>query len=119
MRKIKFRVWSLKNSHWVTLTALDLEGRVCIGSSEPDDFVTQQFTGVLDRNNKEIYEGDLVRVFNSDGEDYHKQTSEVFYSSRWAQFELKMTGNSLAYYLVQYGSLEVVGNVFENPELLK
>lgn len=73
-----------------------------------------QFTGLLDKNGKEIYEGDVVK--RKVGGSYTKEmVAHVVYDDRFAMYFLQTPagGHEVT------GSLEVIGNVFENPELLK
>ena len=59
MREIKFRVWDLSISKYrASLTLSANTGAIC--SSNPEHYVLEQFTGLHDKNGKEIYEGDIL-----------------------------------------------------------
>lgn len=68
-----------------------------------------QFTGVLDRNKKEVYEGDIVTWVCSDGET----RKDVV---RWINGGLCLCNSQ--YTVGSYYGLEVVGNIHDNPELI-
>lgn len=68
-----------------------------------------QYTGLKDKNGKEIFEGDIVRL--PEDEDYK------YYSIIYSKNRLGFTLSNGCGFGLSYG-IEVVGNIYENPELL-
>lgn len=86
-----------------------------------EDCVLMQFTGLKDKNGKEIYEGDIINY------KYSRHTSTQFvvkYNEFQATFIVVDNHNDLVYTFreladyIQLNSLEVIGNIYENKELL-
>ena len=82
-------------------------------------FIIEQYTGLKDKNGKEIYEGDIVFFFTEhfdkatggfDGEDEHNATVEWFDSGFAFMDKIPYDPNI---------ECEVIGNIHENPELLE
>jgi hypothetical protein len=77
---------------------------------------SQEFTGKLDKNGTEIYEGDLLAPRNAS----YTGTHEVYWDDRTYGFRLCSHGDKQfdKTHVLEYGR-EVIGNIYEHPELLK
>lgn len=119
-RKLKFRYfllfdkqfvyWDLKNSNHPTPDTFGYYG----GISEP-----QQFTGLKDKNNKEIYEGDILYSIDDFADDKHSAIFTVVYDEYTWVFRMKGDHKGGHSWLEINKDCEIIGNIFENPELLK
>ena len=124
MRTLKYRVYI---KHWGNSENDELvypkEGTLytyleVFESGGFKDAVFQQFTGLLDKNGKEVYEGDLLEFAYTDNKKF---VGKVEYEEKFACF-VAATGNAFETFsdLADYtSSFKVVGNIFENPELIK
>ena len=77
-------------------------------------YIFSEYTGLEDKNGKEIYEGDIL--FESFGERYYKVIFEN--GSFRAEFKGDFEEYSFDLIDVVAQGCEVVGNIYENPELL-
>ena len=121
MRDIKFRVWDNERNAMFNSKSVDIdffEGEIEITSDtirydevytdEIKDFELMQYVGCKDKNNKEIYEGDIVKT--------KEHIGQIIYSK--GMFFIDVKGD---FYLPIYNVsefMEVIGNIYENPELL-
>jgi len=127
MREIKFRAWDIKRKLMTVFNLTEIYADCCgnVGflknaphQHENDswkDFELMQYTSLKDKNEKEIYEGDVLRSkvgylyvvdfqYGSFGAYWTKEKN-IWHSCSSRSFEEK--------------EFEIVGNIFENPKLLK
>ncbi|MEZ5637708.1 MAG: YopX family protein [Burkholderiaceae bacterium] len=120
MRDIKFRAWLEEDGGKMIYqsdnTASAMNGLAAfahnVGQAKNHTPHVMQYTGLKDKNGKEIYEGDVARVGDSDpprvmvcvytAPCYWWNKKRDSYSGEWAGYEI-----------------EVIGNSYENPELLE
>jgi hypothetical protein len=124
MREIKFRAWDKGTKKWLNINSLLLDslGKV-IGYAKDahHDFQTIsiieliQYTGLKDKNGKEIYEGDILREDEFISEVRFINGSFLLWcenvSEGWAKEYIPIYGGT--------DKQEIIGNILENPKLLK
>ena len=114
MREIKFRLWNDYDKemlNWSYLLERNLANIFTLPSYKK---WLMQYTGLKDKNGKEIYEGDIVKIDCPT----MKMTGEIKYSEMSATFFIydEIIEETLWY---QKEELEVIGNIYENLELLE
>jgi uncharacterized phage protein (TIGR01671 family) len=128
MREIKFRVWDIKNKKWIdswwlqfgSYNRLITDIGCYINLSEHShDYIIQQFTGLKDKTGKEIYEGDILRMRSANPpQEFTYQISFCEKDARYILHDKKTSWFAFTF-LWSMWEIVVVGNIFENPELLK
>lgn len=116
MREIKFRGKRLDNGEWIygdlhiRTPFPHIHSEIDHNRVNIDPHTVGQFTGLHDKNGKEIYEGDIV--------DSHLQgVSKVLYDSGQYTVESKNYSTALTYRIAIHAV--IIGNIHDNPELLK
>jgi len=151
MREIKFRAWDKKSKKMRQVTEIvfntgfylepndntvkliwvkgqDIINDKDIQLQRDDGFILMQYTGLKDKNGKEIYEGDIVTIHKHNYDFGFKQDEIGQIKFIDGAFGFYREKNEKEYFFNDlatengYGELdyyEVIGNIYDNPELLK
>jgi len=118
-REIKFRAWDEEYKRMFVPEAISNDGKAVILFSKYEgrkyDIPVMQYTGLKDKNGTEIYEGDIVEI--TDGLD--KCNYKVEWIEKMCRFGIDGLMVSLYKLINEYDGFVVIGNIYENPELLK
>lgn len=103
MREIKFRFWDTVLREFTKYYSAPPQD---IFEFNQERYIALQYTGLLDKNGKEIYERDIVKIVSND----HPKIVE--WVDRYCGFNIRPNRRNARGY-------EVIGNIYENPELLE
>jgi uncharacterized phage protein (TIGR01671 family) len=134
MREIKFRAWNdfkriMFIPNEINLRCNPPQGTVMIEDYEynwvcdNESKILMQYTGLKDKNGKEIYEGDILNSKNDgkDGNDIWDYSTHdnriVEWDAEYSCFSGMPDYGENSVYSEEY--IEVIGNIYENPEVLK
>lgn len=131
--KIKFRVWDKRNNRIIMprkfatiIPVLDFNGNLGVmdtyknwhwhGIVPEDEYELMLFTGLQDKNGKEIYEADIVLY----DRNIHKDIDTAKFKVVWAKDRYVLQEIKHKYYIddVTWELVEVIGNIYENPDLI-
>ena len=133
MREIKFRAWLKEDKKMVNVETMDFADKSMqyLEKSEIvnayllrrvifDDIELMQYTGLKDKNGKEIYEGDIIK-YKFPYDRRIKHISPVFYMESQASYGvLDIYKNEIPLYTISTNNyFEVIGNIYENKNLLE
>ena len=121
MRKIKFKAWHKEKKIMGEVLGIDIlhkemffsnEDVDCYEHTDFKDIELMQYTGLKDKNNKEIYEGDI----------FHIGSKKILYVVEWIDCGLKgkqIRNGSWIGLDFWKKDIEILGNIYENPELME
>jgi len=113
-REIKFRAWNTINKEMSDVfnhsDLINANLHHIYPKYDPDDYIVMQYTGLRDKNGKEIYGGD---VLNLNGTIY-----EVYFDKGCFLVRMKEYPDNRMELMQIYNRSVIIGNKFENPELL-
>lgn len=136
MREIKFRAWVKNDEHyfyqtgieWSMNTSKTMEDTVKYlewFDSDKDEVILMQYTGLKDKNGTEIYEGDIVKYYQAE----YNCTTELYedrlmvcewYEDQFAGIERDRDGTLISpHSFLRTKVIEVIGNIYENKDLLE
>lgn len=128
MREIKFRAWDKELEEWTNYSISNIDGTIVDfynkeagfweSDREGERFILSQYIGLKDKNNKEIYEGDIVRAvgfFSWIGVAKYSDKNQAFI---FEDIDKNYRGSIV--FMSQFAqNFKILGNIYENPGLLK
>ena len=128
MREIKFRAWLKEERKMVNVETLFIGiNRLCFGNFKTEDLFFRdfeevelmQYTGLKDKNSKEIYEGDIVLIKLDETSTWYK----TVVGFKKGAFIADLIDKEDYVYIFHHGftgdDFEIIGNVYENKNLLE
>lgn len=118
MREIKFRAWDTEKKEWVeSFAGFDFvepdSQSEAFWLSAPESIKLMQYTGLKDKNDKEIYEGDIIKHLK-----YNQGIYQVVYTPENTGYDLILVDGQSGMHL-SIGcepNIEIIGNIYENPD---
>lgn len=134
MNNLKFRAWDKKHKEMFEVIKIEFNPNIFYMAKEPawvvirteNEIELMQSTGLKDKNRKEIFEGDIVNcgyLFNGSPfdelDEYEEEKGVVKFLNCGFNIKFKNDTNLFIDIMESCEDIEVIGNVYENKELLE
>lgn len=132
MREIKFRAWLKKEKIMVLIEPIEIihflkkyrfdDGLIDDGCYFlKEEYFLMQFTGLKDLHGKEIYEGDILKIPSGYfGDSFYKESLGIIeYLEDGFYPRNPYDKDGTTWQDFNWGRTEIIGNIYENPELIK
>ena len=132
MREIRFRAkrvdnnprwvegyYAFNGTHWIEYKSIERPGFWEVNRIDPETL--GQFTGLYDKNGMRIFEGDIIAQ-HIDGWEHPPIIRTVFWSDEACSYKVSsplFTWGKAIDAISKYDTIEVIGNIYDNPELLE
>lgn len=116
MREIKFRAWNITGQEMI-IDQVIMDDFWFV-REHPKSYTLMQYTGLKDKNGVEIYEGDIVRQLRED-KRFRPLVGEVTVRNGFTWIEDKLDPQGFGGMQYDPSIVEVIGNIYEDKELLK
>ena len=121
MREIKYQAWDTKDKRMIEWQELlDYGSGLVEYIINPRELIFREYTGLQDCNNEDIYEGDIVKLTSvlANNDEYLAEAVMRGWESSFEAFRDTDNGFYCPMGATARNYREVIGNIYENPELL-
>lgn len=121
--RFRFRAWDNREEKYIYDAQDQYDDKVeCFGNmfdTYGDRYVVEQCTGLKDKNDKLIYEGDVVEIIDRENSSTLDRIYPMLFNEKVAKFGYKHHDGQFFYHSNNDDySYEVIGNIHENPEMI-
>lgn len=118
MRLIKFRAWDKREKEMCYNAQCTVDWEFYIVDKDQKQYVLMQFTGLKDKNGKEIYEGDIVSGKGIYESIRSNKFEVIYHGNKCSACFIFADKNGLGYHPYEIKAQEIIGNIYENPDLI-